>query len=99
MATPNSSKQRTLDEMIHASTGNGDHIVCDISSTDYQYTGTAKIKGIIIADGTVLKLDKKNSDASTVTMYVPAPGIVAIDGVTKIYKTGTDATLITLVTE
>ena len=86
---------------LYQLTQSGDAFNVDISSTDCTVsTLTSKrIKGIITADGTIVKVDKLNSDGSTVTMYLPAPDWSGIDGITKVYKTGTDATKITLISE
>jgi hypothetical protein len=95
----NSHKERETNQMLYAMTPNCDVVAVDISSTDYTYTGTAVVKGLIVADGTVVKVQKTNSDGSTVDFYLPAPGCVSVDGITKIYKTGTDATHIALAVE
>lgn len=90
---------RTLDEMIYAMSPIGDWVSVDLASTDYTTTSTYKVKGIIAQDGTVIKVDKKNADGSTVTGYLPAPCWSPVSGLTKIYKTGTDSTKIILVIE
>jgi len=38
-----------------------------------------RIKGIITADGTLVKVDKLNSDGTTVAIYLPAPDWSGID--------------------
>lgn len=88
-----------MPQMINAMSPEGNAVAVDISSTDYTYAGTVRTKGLLVADGTVLKFDKVNDDATTVVCYMPCPGELALNGIKKIYKTGTDATLITLITE
>ena len=99
--------QRTTDEILHAMSPNGDVVAVDLS-TDYIVPATKSngaplvVKGIISADGTVIVVDKKNSAAmgsNTVTMSLPAPDWSGIDGITKVYRTGTDATKIYLIIE
>jgi|GEM_PF-3346939 hypothetical protein len=92
---------RDIDTMIYQLSQNGDAVAVDLSSTDCIVSAltTKRIKGMVTADGTIIKIDKLNSDGTTVVMYLPAPNWNGVDGITKIYKTGTDATKITLITE
>jgi hypothetical protein len=100
--------ERTIAQMLHAMSPCGDCLSVDISSTDYTVPAFKTdgspliVKGIITADGTVIKVDKKNSAAmsnDTVVVYLPSPAWSGLDGITKVYKTGTDATKITLIIE
>ena len=91
--------QKELDKMIYELTVDGDLLVADISSTDYTVPAGAKIKGIIIGDGTVVSVDIKNSDGTTVSgVLIVGPGIEPLpNNVIKVNKSGSDSTKIWLV--
>jgi hypothetical protein len=86
---------------LYQLTQSGDAFVVDLTQGDYIVSAhiTKRIKGIITADGTLVKVDKLNSDGTTVAIYLPAPDWSGIDGITKVYQTGSDATKITLISE
>jgi len=97
-------KERTIGEMLYAAGPNGDKIVVSATGAvwvgDYSVAAGTKIKTIIVADGTApLKVDCLNSDASTVSFYIPVPCVLAMDGISKLYFAGSDSTMITLVKE
>ena len=73
--------------------GNGEELV-DISSTDHTATMT-DCRFLTCIDGTVVKMDYLDDDGvTTVTTIWPAePRIIPQRNITKIYKTGTDATV------
>jgi hypothetical protein len=63
----------------------------DISSTDY--TVTSDIRLITCSSGTKIKVDMICSDGAATSVTLPIScGFIQAINVTKIYKTGTDAT-------
>jgi hypothetical protein len=90
---------RTIQEMLYELTAAGDAISVSLASTDYTVVSTKQTKRLIVSGGTVVKIKKTNSDASTVDIILPSPGNYKLQDITKIYKTGTDATSIVLIVE
>lgn len=95
---------RTTDEMIYAMSPNGNKI--SVSHTGAVWTGDytvplgKKVKGIIISNGTVpIKMDCINTDSTTVVVELMVPTVLGIDGISKIYYSGSDSTMITLIVE
>ncbi len=99
MAAKPASKARSTPEMLYAITGNGNKIIVSLASTDYTVPDGTRVKGIVASGDGVIKCDFLNSDGSTVTGYLNSPCWNGIDGIAKIYKTGTGATQIMLIVE
>jgi hypothetical protein len=91
--------ERTVQEMLNQMTPGRNPVVVDISSTDYTVSTTRKIKGISSITGTVIKVDLTDEYSTVNTGILLPAGYIGVTGITKVYKTGTDATGIVLWTD
>jgi hypothetical protein len=91
--------ERTVGEMLDQMTPGANPIAVDISSTDYTVSTSYMVKGISAVSGTVIKVDITDEHGNAVTGVLIPAGYFGVRGITKVYKTGTDATGIYLWTD
>jgi hypothetical protein len=91
--------EKSVSKMLYELTGDGDLLAVSPFSSDFTVPALTKCKGIIIGNGTVVSLDVKNSDGSTVSaVLISGPGTIPIpNNIIKVNKSGTDATSIWLI--
>ena len=65
-------------------------IYVDLSASDY--TPTVDVRCITSITGTVIKVDMACQNGSATGVLLPAVGALPVINITKIYKSGTDAT-------